>query len=71
MSEVKFDIEYMPDKESRKFEKRSVNIVEALNNVMEQLKVMISMRYANPISLMAVIFFNKNVDLGPLCATVK
>ena len=68
MTDLRFEIDFMPDSKARTFEKRQVNITEALNNVFEQLHVMISKRYENPISLTAAIFFNKNLDFGPLCS---
>ena len=71
MSEDLFEMEYMPDKETRKFEKRSVNIIDALNNIFLQINVMIMCRFENPISLLAVIFFNINLDFGPIAATCK
>ena len=45
MSEDLFEMEYMPDKETRKFEKRSVNIIDALDNIFVQINVMIMRRF--------------------------
>ena len=33
MSKEMFEMEYMPDRETCKFEKRTVNIIDALNNI--------------------------------------
>ena len=71
MSTELFEMEYMPVKETRKFEKRSVNIIDALSNMFMQINVMIMCRFENPISLLAAIFFEYNLDLGPIAATCK
>ena len=71
LSEIKFEMEYLSDKEARTFENRTVNIVEALNNVFQQINLLAVSKFENPISLVAHIFFNKSLDLGALSVIVK
>ena len=41
MTDLRFEIDFMEDPRERKFEKRQVNMTEALNNVFKQLTMMI------------------------------
>ena len=45
MSKEMFEMEYMLDKETCKIEKRSVNIIDALDNIFVQINVMIMGRF--------------------------
>lgn len=71
MSETKIDFDYLVDKEAGKFEKRSVTIVEVLNNIGDQVNMMFMSRFAHPVSLTAYCLFGMLIDLKPFCNTVK
>ena len=68
---MRFDFDFMTDKDTKKFEKRSVNIVDALNNVFEQVNMMMMIRVTHPVSLFAYCLFGWLLDLKPECAIVK
>ena len=70
LSDLKFDFDFF-NSEKQKFDRRQVNIGEALSNVFDQLVYMIVMRHENPITFLAFRLFSYNLDLHPNCKVIK
>ena len=64
-------MEYMIDKEAGKFETRQVTIVDAINNIMEQVNMMFMARFNHPVSITAYCLFGKLLDFEPSSPIVK
>lgn len=63
MKEVRLELEYMTETSKPAFEKRSVTLLDALNNSFKQLNRLVQDRSANPITLLGRTLFDKTVDV--------
>ena len=71
LTDYKFEMDFMIDRAASKFEKRSVNIKDALKNCFIQLNKFIETRMENPISLVALSMFGKELDLHHSVPTIR
>lgn len=72
LQEQTFDFNYLVDAKACLFERRQVNIGQALSNIFQdQFKCMLYKRYNNPVSLLGVKCFGINLDLHPVIYTIK
>ena len=71
MMDRKFKFDFMTDKSKPAFETRDVTLLEALNNVFEQLTLLVMSRTLNPISLIFLTLFSIELDLHWSSSIVK
>ena len=71
MKDSAVEINYLVDKDSRKIEKRTVDIGIALTNTFDLVGLSLMARMDEPISVLANILFNLNLDIHPICKLAK
>ena len=61
------EVDFIVDKDKKKLEKRSVNITDALANVFNLVNLSIMDRFADPISTLGLILFDKYLNRTKIC----
>ena len=67
LSDQRLEVDFLVDRDTRKTEKRTVGIRDALTNSFQLLNVSMLARFSDPISAIAFFIFDIQLDRHPFC----